>query len=100
MFQPANMQSTGLEAARKELETIKEAACQLSGETFTENQEPQPPQQEDQIPQPESTFEELTPPTTQKEPPQPPEQTIVETIENTEPQPAEAEAQTEEKHEN
>jgi hypothetical protein len=101
-----NILSTGLEAARKELETIKEATNQLSGETptegenLTENQEPQPTPQENQIPQPEPKLEEQTPPTTQNEPSQPTEQTIVETIEITEPQQAEAEAQTEEKHEN
>ena len=91
----------GLEAARKELEMVKEATDQLSTEVVTDKQqEPQLPPEENSPAETEVKLEEETPLNTEEETAEPAEETIVETIQSAEEaQPIETEAQIEEQQE-
>lgn len=101
--------STGLEAARRELETMKEATDQLSNEAMTPQQEPETIPQQIETPQPETTLEQEPPvtleqetfeqPPTEQETQEQPQETIIETIQNTEETQPETETQTEETQE-
>jgi hypothetical protein len=90
----------GLEAARKELEMVKEATDQLSNEIVTEQEQPQLPPEENSPPETEVKLEEETPLNTEEETAEPAEETIIETIQSAEEaQPIETEAQIEEQQE-